>query len=154
VTGYLPWSLEYKPINLPTPADLQLVELQKQVTLELANLFGLDPEDLGVSTTSRTYQNAVDRRVDRVNEALAPYMRALTDRLSMGDVTRRGHRVVLDLDDHLKANPTERAEFYAKMIEIGAMDAADVRAAEDLPDRPTSARQDAPGAPQNGRRVA
>jgi hypothetical protein len=137
VTAYVPWSLEYRTVDSPSPADLQLAQLQKQVTLELANLFGLDPEDLGISTTTRTYQNAVDRRRDRINDVLAPYMRALTDRLSMGDVTRRGHLVTFDLDDYMKANPTERVEFYRAMVEMGAMDAAEVRAAEDLPEAST-----------------
>src|SRR5690606_39696922 len=54
-------------------------------------------------------------------------------RLSMGDVTRRGYRVTFDLDDYLKANPTERWLMYEKAINLGVMDVAEVRAREDLP---------------------
>lgn len=136
-TAYISQGLEYRSVDTPSPADLQLAELQRQVTLELANLFGLDPEDLGISTTTRTYQNAVDRRRDRINDVLAPYMRAVTDRLSMGDVTRRGHAVTFDLDDYMKANPAERVGFYQAMVEMGAMSPAEVRAAEDLPQAST-----------------
>ncbi|MFE9748454.1 phage portal protein [Saccharothrix saharensis] len=141
-TGYVPAALEYHSVDVPTPHDLQLVELQRQVTLELANALGVDPEDLGVSTTSRTYANAVDRRRDRINDVLAPYMRAITDRLSMGDVTRRGYHVVFDLDDYLKSNPTERFAVYEKGLALGVWTVDDIRRKEGEP--PMSAPAPAP----------
>lgn len=134
-TAYVPAALKYNSVDTPTPADLQLVELQKRVTLDLANAIGLDPEDLGVSTTSRTYQNATDRRQDRINDVLSPYMRAITDRLSMGDVTRRGYRVVFDLDDYMKADPRTRWDVYRTGVEIGAIDVDEIREEEKLPER-------------------
>jgi HK97 family phage prohead protease len=111
-TAYVPAALKYNSVDTPTPADLQLIELTRKATLDIANALGLDPEDLGVSTTSRTYQNGVDRRQDRINDVLSPYMKAVTDRLSMGDVTKRGYRVAFDLDDYLRADPLTRAQFY------------------------------------------
>jgi HK97 family phage prohead protease len=134
-TAFIPASVKYNTVEQPTPADLQLVELQQQAALDVANAMGLDPEELGVSTTSRTYANAVDRRIDKINDVKSPYMRAITDRLSMGDVTRPGHRVVLDLDDYMKSNPTERVAYYKAMKEMGVMDDTDIREAEGLPAR-------------------
>lgn len=140
-TGWVPASLKYNTVDSPSPADLQLVELQKQASLDLANALGLDPEDLGVSTTSRTYANAVDRRIDKINEVKAPLMSAITDRLSMGDVTKRGYRIEFNLNGYLKANPTERWATYKTAIEIGVMDVEEIRAAEGLtpgaPETPT-----------------
>jgi HK97 family phage prohead protease len=141
-TAWVPRAMKYNAVDAPTPQQLQLVELQKQTTLELANALGLDPEDLGLSTTSRTYQNAVDRRQDRINDTYSPYMRALTDRLSMNDITRRGNRVVLDLDDYLKANPTDRwtnySTAFALVDEEGkrAMSVDEIRAEEDMTPAP------------------
>lgn len=112
-TGYVPAALTYNSVDMPTPADLQLVELQKQAYLAIANATGLDPEDLGISTTSRTYQNATDRRQDRVNDTLSPYMAAVSQRLSMPDVTKRGRQVHFDLDAYMRADPKTRAEVYA-----------------------------------------
>jgi phage head maturation protease len=132
-TGYVPAALTYNTVDSPSPADLQLVELQRQASLDIANAFGVDPEDLGISTTSRTYANAVDRRRDRINDVLAPYMRAITDRLSMGDVTQRGRRVVFNLDDYLKSNPTERWAVYKTGKEIGVLSAEEIRGMEELP---------------------
>jgi HK97 family phage prohead protease len=132
-TAWVPRSMKYNSVDTPSPQQLQLVELQKQASLDIANALGIDPEDLGVSTTSRTYANAVDRRRDRINDVLAPYMLAVTQRLSMGDVTRRGNYVEMDLDDYLKSNPTERWATYKTAIEIGVMDAQDVQAEERMP---------------------
>ena len=145
-TAYVPAALAYHSVDSPTPHDLQLVELQRQVTLELANALGVDPEDLGVSTTSRTYANAVDRRRDRINDVLAPFMRAITDRLSMGDVTKRGYHVVFDLDDYLKSNPTERFAVYEKGLALGVWTVDDIRRKEGEPpmSAPTAAPEAAP----------
>jgi HK97 family phage prohead protease len=132
-TGYVPAALTYNTVDSPSPADLQLVELQRQAALDISNALGVDPEDLGISTTSRTYANAVDRRRDRINDVLAPFMRALTDRLSMGDVTRPGHRVVFNLDDYLKSNPTERWGVYEKAKNMGVLSVEEIRQMESLP---------------------
>lgn len=132
-TAYVPASLKYNSVNQPTPADLQLVELQKRAALDIANAIGLDPEDLGISTTSRTYQNATDRRKDRINDVLAQYMRPITDRLSMGDVTRQGSTVVFDLSDYLKADPKTRAEVAAIYHGLGALTPDEVRTDDGRP---------------------
>jgi HK97 family phage prohead protease len=131
--GYVPASLVYNTITNPSPSDLQLVELQARATLDLANAIGLDPEDLGISTTSRTYQNATDRRQDRINDVLAPYMRAITDRLSMDDVTRAGYRVAFDLSNYLKADPVTRATVAQTLHGLGAITIDEIRASDGRP---------------------
>jgi HK97 family phage prohead protease len=113
-TAYVPAALTYNQVDAPTPVDLQLDAQLRQATLSIANAAGLDPEDLGVSTTSRTYQNGVDRRQDRINDTFSPYMAAITQRLSMPDVTKRGYQVAFDLDEYLRADPLTRATVYEK----------------------------------------
>ncbi len=135
-TAYIPASLKYKSVDSPAPRDLQLAELQKQVSLDIANGTGIDPEDLGISTTSRTYANDVDRRRNRLNDVLAPYMRAITDRLSMGDVTRRGRRVRFNPTEYLQPNPTDRWGVYQTARELEAMTVDEIREAEGLPPLP------------------
>lgn len=132
-TAYIPAALKHEVASQVTPAELQLVELQKQATIEIANLLGIDPEELGVSTTSRTYSNVNDRRIDKINETLAPYMSAITDRLSMADVTKRGQTVRFDLSGYLKANASERWANYEKAVNMGAISVEEVRATEGLP---------------------
>ncbi|MDG4821275.1 phage portal protein [Asanoa sp. WMMD1127] len=123
---------EYGAVDSPTPADLTLPDLARQVHLELANAMGLDPEDLGISTTSRTYQNAVDRRRDRINDTLSSYMRAITDTLTMrmpGDL-----RAIFDLDDYLRADPRTRAEVDEIRIRTGVIVPSEARQEEGYAD--------------------
>ena len=135
-TAYVPASVKYNTVDAPTPQQLQLVELSKQASLDIANALGIDPEDLGISTTSRTYSNDVDRRRNRLNDVLAPYMRAITDRLSMGDVTRRGHRVRFNPAEYLQPNPTDRWGVYSSARALDAMTVEEIREAEGLPPMP------------------
>jgi hypothetical protein len=132
-TAYVPAALKYNTVQSPTPAELQLVALQQRVSLELANAIGLDPEDLGISTTSRTYQNATDRRKDRINDVLSPYMAAITQRLTMPDVTLPGERVRFRLDDYLRADPKTRAEVNSTYLDKGVISRQWVAADEGLP---------------------
>ncbi|NUR80716.1 MAG: phage portal protein [Dermatophilaceae bacterium] len=132
-TAYVPSSLKYNSVDSPSPADLQLAELEKQVTVGLANAMGVDPEDLGVSTTTRTYQNGVDRRQDRVNDTLSEYMVAITARLSMNDVTRKGHEADFELDAYLRADPSTRWNTYEIGLRNKVITVEEVRAKEGLP---------------------
>jgi HK97 family phage prohead protease len=135
IDGYVPAALKYNPIQDPTPAELQIIEQQKRVDLQLANMMGLDPADMGISTNSNTYNNGVDKRRDRINDTLAPYMKAITDRLTMPDVTRRGTTVRFWLDDYLKADPRTRAEVQQIQHGMQVIDAQDIQRAEGLPPR-------------------
>lgn len=135
-TAWVPSSMRYNAVDAPSPQQLQLVELQGRAALDVANMLGVDPEDLGVSTTSRTYANVNDRRIDKINDVKAPYMLAITQRLSMGDVTRRGQRVEFDLRNYLKANPTERWRVYKVRKELGTIDAAGILREEGEPPLP------------------
>jgi len=147
-TAWIPKSMKYNTVDSPSPADLQLAELQKQATIDVANALGLDPHDLGVEIADRTYVNAVDRRRDRINDVLAPYMRAVTDRLSMGDVTKRGYKVRFDLDDYLKSNPTERWATYKTGKELGVLTVAEIRTEEGLPPLPPGSEPEPKAAPE------
>jgi HK97 family phage prohead protease len=146
-TAYVPASLAYHTVDAMSPADLQLVELQRQAVVEIANAFGLDTEDLQVSTTSRTYQNATDRRRDRINDTLSPYMRAITDRLSMNDITRRGQTVAFDLDDYMRADPTTRWNTYAVGLSNRIVSVPEVREMEGLSAVPVEPAPQSPPRP-------
>lgn len=126
-TGWVPGNVKRVDVNAPSPAELQLVQLQQQKTLEIANGIGVDPEDLGVSTTSRTYFNAIDKRQTKINNTYAPFMSAITDRLAMGDVTRRGYAPRFDLVNYLKADPATQITYWQGLEQMGAIDATEIR---------------------------
>lgn len=119
--AWIPKSIMRSDVSAPSPAELQLVELQKQVTLEIANLIGIDAEEVGVSTTSRTYFNAIDRDRQKINNTLGAYMSAITDRLSMTDITPRGQRVRFDLTDYLKPDPGAQVAYWKGLKDMGVV---------------------------------
>jgi hypothetical protein len=127
----------------PTPAEIQIIAQQNRADLALANALGIDPEDLGISTTSRTYQNAVDRRKDRINDVLSPYMKAITDRLTMPDVLPGDLSARFWLDDYLKADPKTRAEVQQIYKDMEVIDAQDVQRAEGIPPKQIEAPEPA-----------
>jgi phage portal protein BeeE len=117
-----------------SPEQLQMAEARQHAVLEVARLTGIDPEDLGVSTTSRTYQNGVQRRLDLIDLTLAPYGSAVEDRLTMRDVLPRGYSVHVDYSGFARADEKTRMETYWLGLQVGAYeDGNEVRAAENKP---------------------
>lgn len=155
--GWLPSTVKRADVQSPSPKDLTLVELHQQVMVGIANGLGVDPEDIGVSTTSRTYQNEDARRRDKINRMYAPYIRAITDRLSMGDVTRRGQYVQFDLTDYLKPDPLGQITYWQGLKDMGVTDAKEIRGWAGLsgppPAQPAPAAADPAPAGQNAGRA-
>lgn len=131
-TGYVPAEVEYHN-NSVTPRDLQLADARQHAVLEIARVAGVDPEDLGVSTTSRTYANAETRRRDLLDFTLAAFMLAVQDRLSMGDVTPRGYYARFNLDAFLRSDTKNRYDAYEVGLRVGALTRPEIRALEDRP---------------------
>lgn len=130
-------------LNLDTlgwsPEQLQLADARQHAVLEIARATGIDPEDLGVSTTTRTYANAETRRRDLTDFTLAAYISALQDRLSMRDVLPRGYRAKVKLDAFLRSDTNIRMEAYKIGLEVGAYTRDEIRELEDRPDLPEPA---------------
>lgn len=131
-TAYVPGGLEYEQLAWD-PEKLQLSEARQHAVLEIARLMGLDPEDVAVSTTSRTYFNAETKRRDRVDFTLGKYLKAISDRLSMPDVTPRGQVTRWDTDLFTMTDTKTRLETYEIGIRIGLWDEDEIRAKEGLP---------------------
>jgi len=132
--GWIPGSVKRADVSTPSPRDLTLVDLRREVGIALANGLGVDPEDIGISTTSRTYQNEDARRRDKLQRMYGPYMRAITDRLTMGDVTRYGHTVNFDLTEYLRADPLTRIAYYQGIAPlVGGIDPQWIATQEGIP---------------------
>ena len=102
-TGYVPAALAYHMAGW-NQEQLQMAEARQHAVLEIARLCGIDPEDLGVSTTSRTYQNSQDRYAARIKDTLRQFAVAFEDRLSMNDISPRGFTARLDFADLLRSD--------------------------------------------------
>lgn len=132
-TGYVPAGLEYHTAGW-NPEQLQLADQRQNAVLDIARHAGVDPEDLGVSTTSRTYFNAFDRKQARMTDTLRGYMVAFEERLSMPDVTPAGFVAKLNTSDLLRTSDLERFQAYRTGLAVGVYeDGNEVRAAEGKP---------------------
>lgn len=133
VWGYVSRGLKLNELKPPTPEQLQLVESRQHAVLDIARATGLDPEDVGVSTTSRTYQNAVHRRLDLVNLVLMNYISGVQDRLSKPDVTPRTVRARVNINAFLRADMLTRHQAHKIAIDGGWETPNSIRAKEGEP---------------------
>jgi hypothetical protein len=132
VWGYLGSAWDIKELMF-NAEQIQLAEQRQHAVLEIARAAGIDPEDLGVSTTSRTYQNAEQRRMDLLDFTLAAYVAAVEQRLSMRDVLPRDYAVKVNFDGFLRADTKGRMEAYAIGKPVGAYTQEEIRVLEDRP---------------------
>lgn len=128
-TGYVPAALEYHTGGW-SPEQLQLADARQHAVLEIARVAGVDPEELGVSTTSRTYSSDWSRRKSFLDFTLGAYLNAVSDRLRMTDVTPRGYTPEIDLDGFLRSDPLARFTAYRAGLDAGALSPDEVREAE------------------------
>lgn len=131
--AFVPSAFEQMESHRLTAEELQLGEARSFAISEICRLAGVDPEDLGISTTSRTYQNNVDRRKFFIDFTLAPYMSAITERLSLGDVTPRGQSVRWVLDAFLRSDTLTRYQAHEIGLRAGFLTIDECRAMEDRP---------------------
>jgi hypothetical protein len=135
--GYIPADLTLNMLEWPSPSDLQLAEARMTASIEIARAAGLDPEEVGVQVpgSSRTYKNAVDRRLDLIDFTLMPYISAVQDRLSMGDITPRTLQAKFVVGAFARADFGARMESYAKGIEAEVLEVNEARYWEGWHDR-------------------
>lgn len=130
--AYVPAALKLNTSGW-NPKDLQLAEARQHAVLEIARVAGIDPEELGVSTTSRTYANQQDRRKAFLDFTLGGYRQGVEDRLSMGDVSPRGAVAKHQLSAFLRSDDKTRMETYKIGLEVGAYGLDEIRSLEDKP---------------------
>lgn len=145
--GYVGGALDLHQLTW-NPEQLQFMSQRDYAVLEIARVGGVDPEELGVSTTSRTYANAEQRRLDLIDFTCAAYVKAIEDRLSMNDVTLPGRRVYFEYDAFLRSDTPSRMSVYDVGRKVGAYDDERIARAERIPlSRVRAARQAAQPAP-------
>jgi hypothetical protein len=80
-----------------------------------------------------TYQNIIDGRKEFVANSLQPYICAIEDRLSMDDITPRGHVVKFAIEEtFLRADTIKRLEALEKMLNLGLITIDEAKEMENL----------------------
>jgi hypothetical protein len=126
--------------------QIQLADQRQHAVLEIARAAGVDPERLGVSTTSRTYRNSESERLDMLDFTLTAYVAAVEQRLSMRDVLPRGYRAKVNFDGFLRSDTKTRMETHEIGIRTGVTLTDEARDFEDRP--PLTPAQKAELAPE------
>lgn len=109
-----------------------LIDGRKAAALDLARAMGLPSwaVDAPAEGQSMTYTNVPARARELIDYTFAPYMSAITDRLSMDDVLPRGQWCRFDTDPLLHDDFAARMASYKTAIESGVYTVADLRARE------------------------
>jgi phage portal protein BeeE len=147
MTGFLTPQLDYETPQFD-PAKLQLVEARQAVTAEVARLLNLPPTFVNAETGgSLTYSTVAMQQEALRAFTLWPYLTAVRERLSMGDVTPRGTVVEYPSLAFLRTDLTGRAEAYRTLIDTGVLTPAEVRQMEQLPPVGEAAPEEGPSLP-------
>lgn len=125
-TAYIPVGLKYVRDGF-NPEQLQLGAARQHAVAEISRLTGIDPEDLALPITSRSYFNAQDRRRHRTDFVLGPFMIAVQQRISREDITPRGQVAAFDLGAFLRPDDLTAAQVDTTLTGAGILTIDEVR---------------------------
>ena len=133
-TAYLNSTIDAQVMGF-SARDVQLVEGKNLAATQIARFCNLDPiwVGAGVPGSSLTYSSRVDLYRQLLDTALRPVMNLIEQRLSMPDVTPRGHTIKFDTTSFLRANPLETADLITKLLPLGVITEDEAKMILDLP---------------------
>lgn len=125
--------LDYSSITIP-PEDAQFIATRLQSVDEIAAIYGVPPHMAGNQSHS-TYSNNEQQNLELYNLTLAPWIAKIeaefNDKLFLESEKRRLY-VDIDAKGLLRADTAARTNFYRQLYYVGAMNANEIRACEDL----------------------
>jgi HK97 family phage portal protein len=132
-TAYLTSTLTYEPVGY-SPKDMMYSEAQQYLATQIARAMNVPAYYISADmNNSMTYQNILDGRKEFVAYSLQPYICAIEDRLSMDDITPRGHVVKFALEESfLRADTVKRLEAIEKMLALGLIDVEQAKEMEQM----------------------
>jgi HK97 family phage portal protein len=132
-TAYLTSTLSYETTGF-SPKEMAYVESIQYSSTQVARAMNVPPFMVSSDmNNSMTYQNILDSRKEYVSYTLQPYICAIEDRLSMDDITPRGHVVKFAIEESfLRADTIKRLEAIEKMLALGLIDVEDAKKMEQM----------------------
>jgi HK97 family phage portal protein len=132
-TAYLTSTLSYETTGF-SPKDMMYNEAQQYLATQIARAMNVPAYYISADmNNSMTYQNILDGRKEFVAYSLQPFICAIEDRLSMDDITPRGHVVKFAIEESfLRADTMKRLETLEKMLSLGLIDVDDAKEMENL----------------------
>jgi HK97 family phage portal protein len=119
-TAYLTSTLEYNAVSF-SPKDMMYAEAIEQLATEVSRLCNVPAYYVSADrNNSMTYANVQDERKQFLALSLQPFITAIEDRLSMDDITPRGHVVKFDIDKtFLRTDPLAELAVIEKLLSLG-----------------------------------
>jgi HK97 family phage portal protein len=132
-TAYLTSTLSYETTGF-SPKDMMYNDSQQYLATQIARSMNVPAWYISADmNNSMTYQNILDSRKEFVAYTLQPYICAIEDRLSMDDITPRGHVVKFAIEESfLRADTMKRLEALEKMMALGLIDVEDAKEMEQM----------------------
>jgi HK97 family phage portal protein len=118
-TAYLTSTLEYNPVSF-SPKEMMYNEAIQNLATEIARLCNVPAYYVSAEmNNSMTYANVQDERKQFLLLSLQPFISAIEDRLSMDDITARGHVVKFDIDKNfLRTDPLAELAVIEKLLAL------------------------------------
>jgi HK97 family phage portal protein len=134
-TAYLTSTLSYETTGF-SPKDMMYNDSIQFFCTQIARAMNVPAHmisaDMGTGS-NMTYQNLLESRKEFVSYSLQPFICAIEDRLSMDDITPRGHVVKFAVEESfLRADTIKRLEAIEKMLNLGLIDVDDAKEMESL----------------------
>jgi len=134
-TAYLTSTLSYETTGF-SPKDMMYNDSIQFFCTQIARAMNVPAHmisaDMGTGS-NMTYQNLLESRKEFVSYSLQPFICAIEDRLSLDDVTPRGHVVKFKIEESfLRADTIKRLEAIEKMLNLGLIDIDDAKEMESL----------------------
>ena len=116
--------------------DAQLVESRRNQVEEICRFFGILPIMVGFADKTATYASAEAMFTAHVIYTLLPFYRLVEDSADVWllgmDEIKQGFYTKLNASGLLRGSIKDRAEFYTKMYNIGAMNPNQIRELEEM----------------------
>jgi len=118
-TAYLTSTLEYNAVSF-SPKEMMYNEAIQNLATEIARLCNVPAYYVSAEmNNSMTYANVQDERKQFLLLSLQPFITAIEDRLSMDDITARGHVVKFDIDKNfLRTDPLAQLAVIEKLLAL------------------------------------
>jgi HK97 family phage portal protein len=132
-TAYLTSTLSYETTGF-SPKDMMYNESIQFLSTQVARAMNVPAYMISADmNNSMTYQNIIDGRKEFVAYSLQPFICAIEDRLSMDDITPRGHVVKFAVEESfLRADTMKRLEALEKMLSLGLIDVEEAKEMEQM----------------------
>ncbi len=127
----MPSGMQLKPISIPNDQAQFLETRQFQVT-EICRWFRIPPH-MVASLDKATFSNIEEQARGYVTEALMPWVKRWESELEAKLLNKEpGTSIALELKGLLRGTHKDRAEYYSKLFQMGAITPNEIRDLEDM----------------------